>query len=102
MLLHIIPELLPTNFHFNIKSRFQNHPYIFYKKKLQKTVLGKSDTKMVFSKGLSKNVFNCHPRNKTYAGALARDYNWQFKVTTVNLVTTAIPNREALPGFPVA
>ena len=31
MLLHIIPELLPTNFHFNIKSRFQNHPYIFYK-----------------------------------------------------------------------
>ena len=31
MLLHIIPELLPTNFHFNIKSRFQNHPNIFYK-----------------------------------------------------------------------
>ena len=57
---------------------------------------------MVFSKGLSKNVFNCHPRNKTSEGALARDYNWQFKVTIVNLVTTAIPNREALPGFPVA
>lgn len=31
MLLHIIPELLPTNFHFNIKSRFQNHPNTFYK-----------------------------------------------------------------------
>ena len=26
LLLHIIPELLPTKFHFDIKSHFQNHP----------------------------------------------------------------------------
>lgn len=38
---------------------------IYSKWKLLKTILGKSDTKMVFGNGLSKNVFNCHPRNKT-------------------------------------
>ena len=29
MLLHIIPELLPTNFHFNIKSRVKGSPKMF-------------------------------------------------------------------------
>lgn len=48
---------------------------------------------MVLGNGLSQNVFNRHPRNKTYEGALARDKNWQFKVAIVSLVSNSDPKQ---------
>ena len=54
---------------------------------------------MVFGNGLSQNVLNCHPRNRTYEGALARDKNWQFKVTIVSLVSHSNPKQRGFTWF---
>ena len=54
---------------------------------------------MVLGNGLSQNVFNRHPRNKTYEGALARDKNWQFKVAIVSLVSNSDPKQRGFTWF---
>ena len=54
---------------------------------------------MVLGNGLSQNVFNRHPRNKTYEGELARDKNWQFKVAIVSLVSNSDPKQRGFTWF---
>lgn len=98
MLLHIIHEFLLTKFNLTLNLVFRTI-LLHSKGKLLNTVQGTSETKMVFSNKLSQSVFNCHPRNKTWEGALARDKNWQFKVTIVSLVSHSDPKQRGFTWF---